>query len=132
MFINLFSSGSEHPTYVVAMAGAAIWFSYRIEEGRTAGFRWLIPFVLVFAGLGPTDLFTKDFREFMIRYSLKALPFAIVWICLLKDLLVKDFRRERRLLNVSKNNEGGAPFVLPLQQENEVGRVVSASFDQNR
>jgi hypothetical protein len=91
MFINLFSSGSEHPTYVVAMVGAAIWFSYRIMEGRTAGFKLLIPFVLLFAGLGPTDLFTKEFRVFMINYSLKALPFAIVWVCLLKDLLVKNF-----------------------------------------
>ncbi|WP_165871361.1 glycosyltransferase family 87 protein [Flaviaesturariibacter flavus] len=91
LFISLFSSGSEHPTFIVGMTGGAIWLSYHIAEKRTAGFRWLIPFVLVFAGLGPTDLFTKEFRVFMINYSLKALPFAILWGGLLKDLLLQDF-----------------------------------------
>ncbi|RYZ23411.1 MAG: DUF2029 domain-containing protein [Chitinophagaceae bacterium] len=103
LFVNLFSSGSEHPTFIVGMTGGAIWLSYRMAEKRTAGFRWLIPFVLVFAGLGPTDLFTKEFRVFMINYSLKALPFAIIWVCLLKDLFVQDFVKPGSLLRREPN-----------------------------
>ena len=91
MFPVLFSSGTEHPTFIIAMTGVAIWMSN--DQVRQQKFWWPLVFLLiVFAGLGATDLFGKTFRVFMVRYSLKVVPFAIAWFMILYQLFMERLR----------------------------------------
>ncbi len=90
-FIILFSSSSEHPTYIYPMIGVAIWYVLQGEKMKSPVNITLLLFVLLLGGLSPTDAFTKPVRTFVIDYSLKALPFAVAWGFILKDLFFKKF-----------------------------------------
>lgn len=89
--VVIFSSSAESPTYVIAVVGIAIWFMIQKDYGSPLNiFLLLLTFVLTI--LSPTDLvprFLKD--DFIIRYSLKALPGFLVWCILVVQLLKKDF-----------------------------------------
>ncbi len=91
--VVIFSSSAESPTYVIAVAGVALW--YVIQESYTAPLNILLlilTFILTI--LSPTDIvprFLKD--DFIIRYSLKAFPCFLVWCVLIFQLLKKDFSR---------------------------------------
>ena len=101
MFIILFSSSSEHPTYIYPMIGVALWYDYRLKLKPGWWVHVLIALVIIFGGLGPTDILTKAFRTYMIDHALKALPYSIAWFLLLYDLLMRDF------------NEVGDPLMKP-------------------
>ncbi len=89
--VVIFSSSAESPTYVIAVTGIAIW--YVIQE-KPGAFLPVLLLVLTFilTILSPTDLvprFIKD--QFIVKYSLKALPGFLVWCMLAFQLLKKDF-----------------------------------------
>lgn len=85
VFPVLFSSGTEHPTFVIAMTGVAIWLSN--DAVKPMRFWWPLVFLLiVFAGIAPTDLFGKPVRVFIVKYSLKVVPFALAWFMMLYQL----------------------------------------------
>jgi hypothetical protein len=91
--VVIFSSSAESPTYVIAVAGVAIWY---VIQGSYTSLLNIILLVLTFllTILSPTDIvprFLKD--DFIIRYSLKALPCFLVWSVLIFQLLKKDFSR---------------------------------------
>jgi len=95
MFPVLFSSGSEHPTFIIAMTGASIWLS-RDNHINKREWALIIPFLLLFSGLGPTDLFGKKIRYVMSSYSLKVVPFFILWLTMFYALV---FKRNKILVN---------------------------------
>ena len=79
MFIVLFSSGSENPTYIILQCGIATWFCAGSSLGiglRTG----LLTAVLVFSSLAPTDLFPGTIRDFINAYSLRVVPCITVWL----------------------------------------------------
>jgi hypothetical protein len=92
LFLVLFSSGSESPTYIIAVSGVMIWF---FLQKKTSVFAVvLLIFVLIFTSFSTSDLFTKDFKHhYIIKYSLKAVPCIIVWLRIVYELLTKDFER---------------------------------------
>lgn len=84
--VVLFSSGSEPNTYVIAMAGVAIWFVSQPRPYSKFVVALLI-FVLVVSDFSASDLMPKYIRFHVIRaYSLQALPCLIVWLVLWKEL----------------------------------------------
>jgi hypothetical protein len=97
MLIILLSSSSEHPSYIYPMIGVCIWYFLLGDKKFKAINIFLLFFVLLLGGLGPTDAFGKPFRVWLIEHSLKALPFAIVWILVLKDGLFRNFKNEAEL-----------------------------------
>ena len=97
MLIILLSSSSEHPSYIYPMLGVAIWYILLGNKKFDAINIFLLFFVLIIGGLGPTDALGKPFRVWLINHSLKALPFAIVWILILKDGLFRNFANESEL-----------------------------------
>jgi hypothetical protein len=82
LFVIVFSSSSESPTFVIAVSGVAIWLvTQTIPVKKWVWF--LLLFVIVITSLTATDLFPTDIRRFFVFYSIKALPCIIVWfVCI--------------------------------------------------
>ncbi|WP_034752480.1 glycosyltransferase family 87 protein [Chryseobacterium daeguense] len=96
LFLVLFSSGSESPTYVIAVAGVLIWFF--LQKEKTPFITGLLVFVIIFTCFSTSDLFPKLIRENYIRkYSLKAVPCIVVWLRVIYELLVNDFEKKYSL-----------------------------------
>ena len=103
MFIVLFSSSSEHSTYIVCITGVFLWMITQ-EEIFSKRNIILLVFLLVWTGLSPTDAFSVQVRKFCLNYALKAVPCIVVWILLVKDLLLKDFNKPQPLRFLDQEN----------------------------
>jgi hypothetical protein len=91
MMVVLFSTGSEHPTYIIAVTGAVLWVFLQ-EKPFTQRNIALLIFLLVLTGLGPTDAFPKPIRNGVImNYVMKAWPCLVVWFIMIFELIFKDF-----------------------------------------
>ena len=94
IMVVLFSTGSEHPTYIIAVTGTMVYLM--MDERPFSPFNiTLIVLLLVVTGLGPSDAFPRFIRVWVGRYAVKAWPVIIVWFKLAYELLVKDFVAER-------------------------------------
>lgn len=91
MLVVLFSTGSEHPTYIIAVIGALIWMFTQEKPFSRVNIALLVLLVVV-TGLGPTDAFPKYIRhEYINKYMIKAWPCIIVWMIISYQLLFKNF-----------------------------------------
>ncbi|MDP9954761.1 hypothetical protein J2X97_000398 [Epilithonimonas hungarica] len=96
LFVVLFSSGSESPTYIIAIAGVMIWFL--MQENISKVDVGLLIFVMIFTCFAFSDLFPKSVKEeVFIKYSTKAIPCILVWFRVMYELLTKDFEKDYRL-----------------------------------
>jgi hypothetical protein len=84
MYVVLFSSAAENPTYVVFQSGAAAWFcASRIPlRGRLT----LLFTLLLFSSLSSSDLYPDSLGNFWTRYSLRAIPSALIWLVALVEM----------------------------------------------
>ncbi|SDM56900.1 Protein of unknown function [Catalinimonas alkaloidigena] len=91
IWVIIFNHMAESPTFVIAVAGVAIWYFIR---PRSKADLVLLVLVLVFTALSPTDLFPKFIkREFFRPYAIKAVPCILVWGKILYELMTEDFRK---------------------------------------
>ncbi|QIY89971.1 glycosyltransferase family 87 protein [Chryseobacterium gallinarum] len=96
LFLVLFSSSSESPTYIIAVVGVLIWFF--LQKERTPFIIGLLVFVIIFTCFSTSDLFPKFVKEnYIIKYSLKAVPCILVWLRVTYELLTKDFEKNYSL-----------------------------------
>lgn len=96
LFVVLFSSGSESPTYIIAVAGVMIWFL--MQKKLTKMDIGLLIFVMIFTCFAFSDLFPKSIKEgIFIKYSTKAIPCIMVWFRVMYELLTKDFEKDYQL-----------------------------------
>ena len=96
LFIVLFSSGSESPTYIIAVAGVMIWFL--MQKKKSALDIGLLIFVIILTCFSFSDLFPQFIKdEYIMKYSLKALPCCIVWFRVIYELMTKDFEKDYQL-----------------------------------
>lgn len=96
LFLVLFSSGSESPTYIIAVAGVMIWFT--LQKEKTPFITGLLVFVIILTCFSPSDLFPKFIKQnYIIKYSLKAVPCIIVWLRVIYELMTKDFEKDYTL-----------------------------------
>lgn len=96
LFLVLFSSGSESPTYIIAVTGVMLWFF--LQKERTPLAIGLLIFVIIFTCFSTSDLFPKFVKEnYIIKYSLKAVPCIVVWLRITYELLTKDFEKNYSL-----------------------------------
>ncbi len=96
LFLVLFSSGSESPTYIIAVVGVMIWFF--LQKERTPFITGLLIFVIIFTCFSTSDLFPKWVKnDYIIKYSLKAVPCILVWLRVVYELLTKDFEKDYSL-----------------------------------
>ncbi|MFN8352897.1 MAG: glycosyltransferase family 87 protein [Spirosomataceae bacterium] len=92
VFVIIFNPMAESPTYVYAITGVALWFTWQAPPTRLD---WvLLALVIVFCSLSPSDLFPPSLRHgFFEPYSIKAFPCFLVW-CWLQGLVWKKPQRE--------------------------------------
>ncbi|MDR4892115.1 MULTISPECIES: glycosyltransferase family 87 protein [unclassified Chryseobacterium] len=96
LFLVLFSSSSESPTYIIAVVGVLIWFF--LQKERTPLIIGLLVFVIIFTCFSTSDLFPKFVKEnYIIKYSLKAVPCIMIWLRVTYELLTKDFEKNYSL-----------------------------------
>lgn len=90
--VVIFSTGAEHPTFVIAVTGAVIYIMMQDQPFSTLNITLLV-LLLVFTGLSLTDAFPKPARDVMFRYSVKAWPCIIIWFRIVYELFFKDFTK---------------------------------------
>lgn len=85
LWIVIFNHKAESPTFIIAMAGIAIWY---FTSEKTYLNTALIIFAFVLTSLSATDLVPKlVWNEIIKPYNLKALPSIIIWIKVSYDLM---------------------------------------------
>ena len=88
----IFNHKAESATYIIAVGGCAIWF-FNSERKKMNIF--LIALLFLLTCLSPTDLFPKQLRDnFIVPYSLKALPCILIWIKIQFELFLFHDRTE--------------------------------------
>jgi hypothetical protein len=87
IFTVIFSTGAESPTYIIAYTGVGLW--YLLLNNRYHKFYMFLFILSVFlTTLSPTDIFPKFIREeYIIKYSLKALPCFLIWLVIQYQLI---------------------------------------------
>jgi len=91
IFVIIFSSSSESPTYIIAVAGVAIWFM-NLDRPVTALDISLLVLTLILTVFSPSDLFPRSIRiNYVIPYKLKALPCVLVWFKIIYETLTRKF-----------------------------------------
>jgi hypothetical protein len=104
LWVVLFNHRAESPTYVIAVTAVALWF-VASEPGWLS--RALLILVLVLTVFSPTDLFPRAVREqWVVPYSLKALPCLLVWLRITYQLMA--FRRLRKPAGQDRGKPGSA------------------------
>lgn len=85
LWIVIFNHKAESPTFIIAMAGVAIW--YIISEKNTLN-NSLFILAMLLTSLSPTDLFPRQLRESLIvPYALKAFPCILIWMKISYELM---------------------------------------------
>ena len=85
IWVVIFNHKAESATYIIAVVGCAIWFFYSEQKAFDV---FLIVLLILFTCLSPTDLFPKFLRQdYIVPYSLKALPCILIWIKIQYQLL---------------------------------------------
>jgi hypothetical protein len=106
----IFSTSAESPTYVIAVAGVAIW--YTIAE-KTWWTTTLLLLTLIVTCLSGTDFFPAYLRDhFISPYSLKALPCVLIWIVLIISVSFKKFYA---IKNTLPTHETRKHYIASLQ-----------------
>ncbi len=92
IMVVIFSTGSEHPTFIIATTGAVIYIMLE-EKPFTILNVVLLILLLVITGLGPTDAFPRPLRVWMQNHALKAWPCIIIWLKIAYELMFNDFTK---------------------------------------
>ena len=95
LFVVIFSTGAESPTYIIAFPACCLWF---VLQPPSKIANALFVFCLVITSFSYSDLLTKYTREFSMHHSLKALPCFVLWLVIICQILTKQF------LKVDLNN----------------------------
>jgi hypothetical protein len=94
IFVIIFSSSSESPTYIIAFAGVAIWF-INLNRPVTSLEISLFVFALLITSLSPSDLFPRYIKmHYVVPYKLKALPCLLIWLKIIYEMLTRKFEDE--------------------------------------
>ncbi|MEY3983073.1 MAG: hypothetical protein RL160_630 [Bacteroidota bacterium] len=91
--VVIFSNAAESATYILAVAGIAVW-AFGHEKPLPLLHRILLALVLVFSSLSSTDLFPAFIRrEIIWPYAVKALPVTLCWLLMVWEFWKEAFRK---------------------------------------
>jgi hypothetical protein len=85
IWIVIFNHKGESPTYVIALAGVAIWYFSQPQNRTNTILIWL---ALIFTSFSSTDAITPLWitSKYIEPFSIKALFCSIIWFKLIWDL----------------------------------------------
>jgi len=93
IWIVIFNHKAESPTFIIAMAGAALWFANSEKSRLDIA---LIILAFVFTSLSPTDLFPRFIRNnYLIPYVVKAVPCILIWFKISYELYSFDSSKRK-------------------------------------
>ena len=99
IFVIIFSSSSESPTYIIAVAGVGIWFM-NLDRPPTGFEIFLLVFALLLTVFSPSDLFPAYIRvNYVQPYKLKALPCVLIWFKIIYETITTKFYAENNSYN---------------------------------
>jgi hypothetical protein len=94
IFVIIFSSSSESPTYIIAVAGVGIWYM-NLNRPVTGLEIFFLVFALILTVFSPSDLFPKSIRvNYVQPYKLKALPVVFIWFKIIYETVTRNFTTE--------------------------------------
>ncbi|NPD44241.1 MULTISPECIES: glycosyltransferase family 87 protein [unclassified Lentimicrobium] len=86
IWVVIFNHRAESPTFVIAMAGIAIWF---VASPKNKWNIALFASSIILTSLALTDAFPPIVRrEFIVPYSVKAWPCIAIWFKIVYDMLM--------------------------------------------
>lgn len=100
MFVCLFSTGTENSTYIIAYVGVGIWYVCTPNNSKWLKVSLLV--LVILGSLSPTDLFKPLKEGYIIKYSLRAVPVAIVWLVMIWEMCFLNYKN--RLLPEKQND----------------------------
>ena len=85
VWVVIFNHKAESPTFIIAIAGVAIWyFTQAPNKFNTV----LLLLALVFTVLSPTDIFPREIRnDYIVPYAIKAVPCIAIWCKIVWDMM---------------------------------------------
>jgi hypothetical protein len=90
MWMIAFNHLSESPTFVIAMAGIALWY---FSQERTPAHQALLWFAFLLVSVSYSELVPGSFRDrFIVPYALKALPVVVIWAVAVAELTLRRRR----------------------------------------
>jgi Glycosyltransferase family 87 len=96
IFVVIFSSSSESPTFIIAVSGVAIWFISQVNPVEK-WVKFLLILVVIFTSISATDIFPPNIRRMFIVYSIKAFPCCLVWFVCIYQLLFAETTKIKSL-----------------------------------
>ncbi|MDR3367343.1 MAG: DUF2029 domain-containing protein [Prevotellaceae bacterium] len=103
VWVVIFNHKAESPTFVIAIAGVALWFTH--GEKNIVNIT-LFALAFIFASLSPTDIFPRFVREEFVKpYCLKAVPCIFIWGKIMYDLLTSKPSMASKPLHIENEKE---------------------------
>jgi Glycosyltransferase family 87 len=98
IWVVIFNHKAESPTFVIAMCGVALWYFAMQQNNPSKQQQYvyitLLVIAFVLASLSPSDIFSRSWRDDIVKpYVLKAVPFVLIWLLLTIQLLQVRFRK---------------------------------------
>ncbi|MGZ3874358.1 MAG: glycosyltransferase family 87 protein [Mucilaginibacter sp.] len=96
IFVIIFSSSSESPTYIIAIAGVGIWYM-NLDRPVTRLEIALLVFAFVITIMSPSDLFPRYIKmHYVVPYKLKALPCVLIWLKIVYETVTRRFTADQK------------------------------------
>lgn len=100
VWVVIFNHRAESPTFIIAIAGVAIWYYFQAPSKLNYV---LLVLAFVFTTLSPTDLFPKFVRDnYFWPYVVKAVPCILVWGKIVYDQLFTELRERPNIPEVAQ------------------------------
>jgi hypothetical protein len=78
IWVVIFNHKAESPTFIIAMAGAAIWY---FNSERSTINTVLFILAVIFTSLAPTEIFPREIRVSVFEpYVVKVVPIILIWV----------------------------------------------------
>jgi hypothetical protein len=86
IWVIIFNHKAESSTYIIAVAGVAIWYYARPKANWRLA---ILLLVFIFTSLGTTDIFPPFVRQhFIYPYTIKAFPCIVAWCAVFIELML--------------------------------------------
>jgi hypothetical protein len=85
IWVVIFNHMAESPTFIIALAGASIWFFSKKPSILDI---FLFALVVVVTSIFTTDIIPHNFQQTVLRpYVIKAVPCILVWLKIIFDMM---------------------------------------------